>query len=670
MTVPVIELTGIEKIYDTGSVRVHALRNVNLEIQHGEFVAIMGTSGSGKSTLMNILGCLDRPTAGRYRMEGVDISQLDKDQRADVRNRKLGFVFQGFNLLRRTTALENVELPLIYAGVPAAERVRRGRAALATVGLAYREENHPSQLSGGQQQRVAIARALVNNPSMLLADEPTGNLDTRTSLDVMGVFQHLNRESGITIVLVNSRARYRGVCGPRGHRARRPHPLRSAGPMAPRCGCRAGKSAAGGRRRIAWGRPPRGRLPTKGGVMIASVLKIALRALARNKARSILTMLGIVIGVAAVIAMVSLGQGAQEQVQQQIANMGSNMLIVSAGSQNTGGLRGGAGSTTTFTPEDVQAILREAPDVRAASPSVGASVSLVFGNQNWTTRAEGANTQYSEIRNRGVSSGQFFTDADVASAARVAVIGQTIANQLFPGMDAVGQTLRVRNLPFRIVGVLDVRGQSQFGQDQDDTLLMPYTTAMKKLLSTTYIPTAYVSAVSSETTSAAQQQIVDLLRSRHNIRLGQPDDFNVRNLTDVANTAEATTRVMTLLLGGIAAVSLLVGGIGIMNIMLVSVTERTREIGIRMAVGARARHVQWQFLIESVVLGLAGGLGGILLGIGVAFLLSAVFGWPQLISLVAVTGSALFSMAIGVFFGYYPARKAANLDPIEALRFE
>ena len=404
--------------------------------------------------------------------------------------------------------------------------------------------------------------------------------------------------------------------------------------------------------------------------MIASVLKIALRALARNKTRYILTMLGIVIGVAAVIAMVSLGQGAQDQVQQQIATMGTNMLIVSAGSQNSAGLRGGAGTTTTFTPEDVQAILREAPAVRAASPSVGASVTLVFGNQNWTTRAEGANTQYPEIRNRGVSSGQFFTEADVTSAARVAVIGQTVANQLFPGMDPVGQTLRVRNLPFRVVGVLETRGQSQFGQDQDDTLLMPYTTAMKKLLSTTYIPTAYVSAVSPEATSAAQQQIADLLRVRHNIRQGQPYDFNVRNLTDVANTAEATTRVMTLLLGGIAAVSLLVGGIGIMNIMLVSVTERTREIGIRMVVGARTSHVQWQFLIESVVLGLAGGLGGILMGIGVAFLLSAVFGWPQLISPVAVAGSALFSMAIGVFFGYYPARKAANLDPIEALRFE
>src|SRR5215831_1980928 len=404
--------------------------------------------------------------------------------------------------------------------------------------------------------------------------------------------------------------------------------------------------------------------------MLIPVLKIAMRALARNKARSVLTMLGIVIGVAAVIAMVSLGQGAQDQVQQQIATMGTNMLIVSAGSQNSGGLRGGAGSTTTFLPEDVQAIVREAPAVRAASPSVGASVTLVFGNQNWTTRAEGTDTHYPEIRNRGVSAGQFFTDADVTTAARVAVIGQTVATQLFPGMDPIGQTIRVRNLPFRVVGILETRGQSQFGQDQDDTLLMPYTTAMKKLLSTTYIPTAYVSAASSDATGAAQQQIVDLLRARHNIRTGQPDDFNVRNLTDVANTAEATTRVMTMLLGGIAAVSLLVGGIGIMNIMLVSVTERTREIGIRMAVGARTRHVQWQFLIESLVLGLAGGIGGILLGIGVSFVLSVGFGWPQLISPIAVVGSAVFSMAIGVFFGYYPARKAANLDPIEALRFE
>ena len=404
--------------------------------------------------------------------------------------------------------------------------------------------------------------------------------------------------------------------------------------------------------------------------MIASVLKIAMRALARNKARSALTMLGIVIGVSAVIAMVSLGQGAQEQVQEQIASMGTNMLIVSAGSQNSGGLRSGAGTSTTLTPEDVQAILRDAPAVAAASPSASASVTLVFGNQNWTTRAEGVNTSYPQIRNRDASAGDFFTDADISAASRVAVIGQTVADQLFPGIDPVGQTLRVRNLPFRVIGVLEAKGQNQYGQDQDDTLLMPYTTAMKKLLSTTYIPTAYVSAAGTDATNAAQQQITDILRARHNIRQGQPDDFTVRNLTDVANTAEATTRVMTLLLGGIAAVSLLVGGIGIMNIMLVSVTERTREIGIRMAVGARMKHVQSQFLIESVVLGLAGGLGGILLGICLSFGLSIVFHWPQAISPVAVAGSALFSMAIGVFFGYYPARKAASLYPIDALRYE
>jgi putative ABC transport system permease protein len=404
--------------------------------------------------------------------------------------------------------------------------------------------------------------------------------------------------------------------------------------------------------------------------MMAAVVKIALQELVRHKGRSALTMLGIVIGVAAVIAMVSLGQGASKQVQQQIESMGTNMLIVSAGSQNTGGLRGGAGTSTTLTPDDAQAILRDAPAAAAVSPSVGASVTLVFGNQNWTTRAEGVATSYPEIRNRGVASGEFFRDSDVTSASRVVVIGQTVADQLFPGMDPVGQTLRVRNLPFRVVGVLEAKGQSQWGQDQDDTLLMPYTTAMKKMLSTRYIPTIYVSAAASDQTTAAEQQIGEVLRSRHNLRNGQPDDFTVRNLTDVANTAEATTRVMTMLLGGIAAVSLLVGGIGIMNIMLVSVTERTREIGIRIAIGARKKHVQSQFLIESVVLGLTGGIGGILIGVLASFVLSAVFGWPQLISPVAVVGSAVFSMAIGVFFGFYPAKKAASLDPIEALRYD
>jgi len=367
---------------------------------------------------------------------------------------------------------------------------------------------------------------------------------------------------------------------------------------------------------------------------------------------------------------VSLGQGAQKQVKEQIASMGTNLLIVQAGSQRSGGMRGGAGTSTTLTVEDVQAIVREVPAVAAASPNVSASTPLVAGNLNWSARAEGVDISYPQIRARGVASGQFFTEADVRSAARVAVIGQTAATQLFGGADPVGQTMRVRNLPFRVVGVLEAKGQSQWGQDQDDTLVLPYTTVMKKLLATNYIPSAYVSAVSAEATVEAEAQITALLAARHGIRPGQENDFSVRNLTNVAETAAETSRVMTMLLGGIAAVSLLVGGIGIMNIMLVSVTERTREIGIRMAVGARAKHVQVQFLMESLLLGLAGGLIGILLGVGIAYGLARTFAWPQLISPVAVFGSALFSMLIGVFFGYYPARKAAALDPIDALRFE
>jgi putative ABC transport system permease protein len=403
--------------------------------------------------------------------------------------------------------------------------------------------------------------------------------------------------------------------------------------------------------------------------MIGPVLKIALRALARNKVRSMLTMLGIIIGVASVIAMVSLGQGAQKQVQDQISSMGTNLLIVSAGSQRTGGVRGGAGTTTTLTAEDIEA-LQQAPSVAAVSPSLTVPVTLVFGNQNWTTRAEGVSASHLEIRNRSVASGDFFRETDVRSSARVAVIGQTIVDQVFGGADPVGQTIRVRNLPFRVIGVLAARGQSQWGQDQDDTIVIPYTTAMKKLLSTTQVQTAYVSAVSESTTAQAVVDITNILQERHGLRPGAEDDFNVRNLGDVAEAAEATTRVMTMLLGSIAGLSLLVGGIGIMNIMLVSVTERTREIGIRIAVGARTAHVRHQFLIESVVLGLAGGIAGILTGIGVSVLLSKVFDWPSLISPVAVVASAVFSVAVGVFFGYYPARKASNLDPIEALRFE
>ncbi|HEY7790396.1 MAG TPA: ABC transporter permease [Vicinamibacterales bacterium] len=402
------------------------------------------------------------------------------------------------------------------------------------------------------------------------------------------------------------------------------------------------------------------------------VLKAAFRALNRNKMRSMLTMLGIIIGVSAVIAMVSVGQGATAMVQDQISSIGTNMMFIWPGSINQGGVRLGAGAQITLTAEDSDAIGRECPAVAAASPVVNASAQMVAGDQNWFTRVQGTSEGFPRIRDWGVQEGDFFTAADVQSAARVVVIGQTVAQNLLPGIDPVGQIIRVKNMPFKVVGVLTAKGQSMVGQDQDDTAIMPYTTVMKKLLGDKipHIHQIMVSAASAQLAGVAESQISALLRQRHNLRGGQPDDFQIRNMTDVAQAAEQTNFIMTLLLGSIAAVSLLVGGIGIMNIMLVSVTERTREIGICMAVGARPRRIREQFLTESVVLCLIGGLIGVVLGGGLAMIISHLLSWPTLLSPVPAVISFGFAALVGIFFGYYPAHKAASLDPIEALRYE
>jgi putative ABC transport system permease protein len=402
------------------------------------------------------------------------------------------------------------------------------------------------------------------------------------------------------------------------------------------------------------------------------IIRVAFRALVRNKMRAALTMLGIIIGVSAVIAMVSIGQGAQASVQAQIESIGTNLLFVSAGAQNVGGVRSGTGDsgTNTLTVEDLDAIKREVPSVSMVTPSVNARSQLVSGNANWNTPVTGVSEQYPDVRKWTVQSGSFFTDADVRTAARVIVIGQTVGDNLFPGADPVGQTLRVSNLPFRVVGVMARKGQDQQGRDQDDVAFAPYTTVQKKVLGSPRLQIAYVSAISQDATYTAQAQITELLRQRHKLSANEPDDFTVRNMTDIADAANATSNTMTILLACIAGVSLLVGGIGIMNIMLVSVTERTREIGIRMAIGARSSAVRSQFLIESIVLSLTGGMFGIVLGIAVSLLIPKMLGWPTLVSTMAIVGSAIFSVAVGVFFGYYPARKAAALDPIEALRYE
>jgi len=405
---------------------------------------------------------------------------------------------------------------------------------------------------------------------------------------------------------------------------------------------------------------------------LLNIIRVAFRALQRNKMRAALTMLGIIIGVSAVVAMVSIGQGAQATVQAQIDSIGTNLLFVTAGAQNVGGVRSGTGDTgtNTLTVDDLEAIKREVPTVSMVTPTVNARGQLVAGNMNWNTSIQGVSEEYPEVRKWTIQSGSFFTEGDVRTAARVLVVGQTIADNMFAGADPVGQTIRVQNLPFRVVGVMARKGQDPQGRDQDDVAFTPYTTVQKKILGSPRLQIAYVSAVSPDATYTAQQQISELLRQRHKLGPNEPDDFTVRNMSDIAQAASETNNTMTMLLACIAGVSLLVGGIGIMNIMLVSVTERTREIGIRMAIGARSSAVRSQFLIESVVLSLTGGLFGILLGVAVSLGIPKLLGWPTLISGVAIIGSVIFSAAVGIFFGYYPARKAASLDPIEALRYE
>jgi putative ABC transport system permease protein len=395
--------------------------------------------------------------------------------------------------------------------------------------------------------------------------------------------------------------------------------------------------------------------------------RIALRALARNKLRAFLTMLGIIIGVGAVIAMVAIGEGAKATIRAQIASLGTNVLVVLPGSSNQGGVRYGSGAVRTLLDADAKAIARELPAVAFASPLVRRQEQVVAGNLNWATLVQGVAPEVQQIRDWEMADGRFLHEGDVESAAKVAVIGETVAQQLFGNDNPVDSVIRIRNIPFRVVGMLARKGQSGQGADQDDTIMIPYTTMQKRLMRITWVHTILVKAVNAERVEEAQEQITTLLRQRHRIGVDRDDDFNVRNLSDIA---EAASRVMGVLLGSVAAISLLVGGIGIMNIMLVSVTERTREIGIRMAVGARSRDIMLQFLVEAVVMAATGGLIGIFLGIGSSEILKEWAQWPTLIDPSIVAIAFLFSGAVGVFFGFYPARKAANLDPIEALRYE
>ena len=698
MPEPTIRIENATRVYRVGDVDVHALRSVSLSVESGEFVAIMGSSGSGKSTLMALLGCLDRPTDGNYHFEGTDVAKLSEPELARLRSERLGFVFQSFNLLARTSAIENVALPLFYAASRPSRRSRteRARAVLGLLGLGDRERNTPGQLSGGQQQRVAIARALINNPAVLLADEPTGNLDTRNSHDIMDTLRVLNHDRGVTIVVVTHESdiaayadrivtmRDGRIVSDERKRTSKEHTTAAAKPVPVPDEAAAALSLRASGSVSAFG------------LMIASA---ALQAIIRNKMRSALTMLGVFIGVAALIAMVAVGQGANQAVLKQIQSLGTNLLVVVPGTSTMGGARGGLGSASTLTVDDAEILRREAPAVASVSYLIRQMGQTQYSNQNWTTNIQGVSPNYPPITNWQVAEGRGILPEDNDGAALVAVLGQTVVRQLFSADESpIGALIQVKSVPLRVIGILASKGQTPFGTDQDDLIMIPFSTAERKVLGVAapsqqqaplnwvYLPSPnpynlqprllgrvnqiYVQATSEDQVQTAIVQITGILARRHQIRPGDVHDFQVRNLSQIAETARSSSRIMALLLAAVASISLIVGGIGIMNILLVSVTERTREIGLRMAIGARRLQVLLQFLAEAIFLSVSGGLAGIIMGATTSIAISMIAGWPAPISFPAIAGGFLFSAAVGIFFGYYPARKAAHLDPIEALRYE
>ncbi len=709
MASPLIELRNVSRLYRLGDTEVRALDGVSLTIAQGEFVAIMGSSGSGKSTLMNVCGCLDQPTAGQYLFEGVDLTRLSEPALARMRSERIGFVFQSFNLLARTSAIENVALPLFYAPAGPArrgERFARARAALTEIGLSGRDDNSPSQLSGGQQQRVAIARALINRPNLLLADEPTGNLDTRTSHEIMRTLQTLNTQQGVTVVVVTHERDIADY-------ADRVLTMRDGKIISDEL--RRGQSAPDRRTAVSGAGPLESTAVTAAPSLgfAGMILTSAAQAIARNKLRSALTMLGVFIGVAALIAMVAVGQGANEAVRKQIESLGTNLLVVLPGATTAGGVRAGFGSASTLTTSDAVALRREDPAVADVGYLIRQLSQVQYGSQNWTTSVQGATPSYLRVTNWRIAAGRPLEAEDENNAAMVALLGQTVHRQLFGGYEnPVGAAILVKGQSLRVVGLLAAKGQSTYGQDQDDVVIIPFTTAQQKVLGvaapsqaqavatttianatvsvtttaaafppppnpyniparlTGYVNNIFVQAVSQELVPVALQQVNDTLMRRHHIRPGDTADFAIRNLSEVAQTAESSSRIMAVLLAVVASISLLVGGIGIMNILLVSVTERTHEIGLRMAIGARRLHVLLQFLTEAIFLSATGGIAGILGGVTVSLLISALAHWPTLLSFAAIAGGFLFSAAVGIFFGYYPARKASRLNPIEALRYE
>ncbi|MBN2120201.1 MAG: ABC transporter permease [Candidatus Omnitrophica bacterium] len=653
-----IELKNITRTYQIGKIGVNALRNASLKIEPGEFVAIMGPSGSGKSTLLHILGFLDRPDQGQYLLGKKDITSLSDDELAILRNRLAGFVFQQFHLLPRMTALENSELPLIYAGKR--DLKEKALKAIEDVGLAKRASHRPNELSGGEQQRVTIARSLVNEPLIIFADEPTGNLDTKSEEEIMVILKDLNKQ-GKTVVMVTHEQEIAQ------HAKRIIH-------------MRDGEIVSDERRDSNFQEAVLASTDLRLDDILSEVtftggraefidhFRQGLYSIVSHKMRSFLSILGILIGVGAVIAMLALGQGAKESISQRLASLGSNLLSIRPGSTRLHGVASEAGAVTRFTMQDAEAMTK-LNQVKRVSPSVRGRGQIVCGNKNWNTEVLGTGVDYAPMRASVPVVGRFFAEEELRSRQKVVVLGMTVVKELFGEENPLGAIVKINRINFKVVGILPEKGATGW-RDQDDVVIMPVTTAMYRLLGKEYVDSIDVEVKDAELMEDAQSAIDQLIRKRQRLSQDDEDSFQIRNMAEIQETIESTTQTMSWLLGSIAVISLLVGGIGIMNIMLVSVTERTREIGLRKAIGARSHDIMLQFLIEAVVMTCLGGIAGILFGSAIAALLSVLANWATKISLSSIVLAVTFSIGVGVGFGLWPARQASKLDPIQALRYE
>jgi macrolide transport system ATP-binding/permease protein len=649
---PLIEVKNISKTYCVGeNIPVHALRGLSFSVEAGEFVAIMGPSGSGKSTLLAILGLLDKADSGQYILLKKDITNFTEKEYSGLRNKFFGFIFQTFNLLAKLKVTENTMLPFIYAGNITHEKRDKAVGILSKIGLADRLDHRPNQLSGGQQQRVAIARALVNDPAVILADEPTGNLDSKSSREIMEILKKLNLQ-GNTIIMVtheNDIAAYasRVVTLFDGQIVSDEKKSQYSAVQAPEFS-----------------------LSKKRGLSFESIKNYcyeAILSLTANKLRSFLSILGVMIGVAAVIAMLALGAGAQRNIEETLSNLGTNLLRVQiSGAQR--GISMGVGSVTRFTFSDLDA-LRRIDNVDRVVPYVNGRVQSVFENKNWNTSVLGTSTDYLYLRNIVMDKGRFFNESESAGRSKVAVLGSKVAQELFGTDNPIGRSIRINRISFNVIGVMPTLGGAGF-MNPDDNIIIPIKTAMYRLLGTDYISYFEVQVSEMSEMKNVQNEVVDTMVRLHRLPESQRESIDVMNMAEIQQAANSMINALAYLLGAIAAVSLLVGGIGIMNIMLVMVMERTHEIGLRKALGAGRLDILIQFLVESVLVCLVGGTIGILFGSLISWTLSAIIQWRVIISLWSVLLAFTFSVLVGLIFGIWPAWRAAKLLPIEALRYE